>query len=50
LVGEPQPAGWSLLVRTVVEHVQIGPETTDGMLAHLRGRYRAVDLDVGRTR
>jgi flavin reductase (DIM6/NTAB) family NADH-FMN oxidoreductase RutF len=44
LVGEPQPAGWSLLVRVVVEHVEIGPEPPDGMLSYLRGRYRAVSL------
>jgi len=44
LVGEPQSAGWSLLVRAVVEHVEIGPEPADGMLAYLRGRYRAVNL------
>ena len=44
LVGEPQPAGWSLLVRAVVEHVEIGPEPSDGMLGYLRGRYRAVSL------
>jgi flavin reductase (DIM6/NTAB) family NADH-FMN oxidoreductase RutF len=50
LVGEPQPAGWSLLVRAVVEHVELGPEPPDGMLGHVRGRYRAVSLEVGATR
>jgi flavin reductase (DIM6/NTAB) family NADH-FMN oxidoreductase RutF len=50
LVGEPQPAGWSLLVRAVVEHVALGPEPADGMLGHVRGRYRAVSLDGGATR
>ncbi len=33
-------AGWGLLVRAVVEHVQIGPEPEAGMLSYLRGRYR----------
>ena len=50
VAAEPQPAGWSLMVRAVVEHVEIGPEPADGMLAHLRGRYRAMPLDVHRTR
>ena len=50
LVGEPQPAGWSLLVRAVVEHVELSPEPPDGMLGHVRGRYRAVSLDAGATR
>lgn len=44
LVGEPRPAGWSLLVRAVVEHVELGPEPVDGMLGYVRGRYRAVSL------
>ena len=44
LLGGPQQAGWSLLVRAVVEHVEIGPEPADGMLSYLRGRYRAVSL------
>jgi flavin reductase (DIM6/NTAB) family NADH-FMN oxidoreductase RutF len=34
-------AGWGLLVRAVVEHVEIGPEPDAGMLSYLRGRYRA---------
>jgi flavin reductase (DIM6/NTAB) family NADH-FMN oxidoreductase RutF len=50
LVGEPQPAGWSLLVRAVVEHVELGPEPPDGMLGYLRGRYRAVSVDPGQNR
>lgn len=33
-------AGWGLLVRAVVEHVEIGPEPEAGMLSYLRGRYR----------
>ena len=50
LVGEPQPAGWSLLVRAVVEHVELGPEPPEGMLGYVRGRYRAVSMDAGRNR
>jgi flavin reductase (DIM6/NTAB) family NADH-FMN oxidoreductase RutF len=50
LVGEPQSAGWSLLVRAVVEHVELGADPADGMLGYLRGRYRALTLDQGRNR
>lgn len=50
LVAAPQPAGWSLLVRAMVEHVEVGPDPVAGMLAHLRGRYRAVTLDTARNR
>lgn len=35
-------AGWGLLVRAVVEHVEIGPEPDAGLLSYVRGRYRAV--------
>ena len=44
LAIEPQTAGWSLLVRAVIEHVELGPGAGDGMLGHVRGRYRAVSL------
>ena len=47
---EPTSAGWSRLVRAVVEHVELGPEPADGMLGHVRGRYRAVGLADERTR
>jgi flavin reductase (DIM6/NTAB) family NADH-FMN oxidoreductase RutF len=46
----PDHAGWSLLVRASVEHVEIGSDPAEGMLAYLRGRYRAVSLEVGRPR
>ena len=39
--GRPTHAGWGLLVRAVIEHVEIGPDADDGLLAYLRGRYRA---------
>ncbi len=44
LVTPIDHAGWGLLVRGVVEHVQIGPEAEEGLLAYLRGRYRSVSL------
>ncbi len=39
---EPGYAGWALLIRAVIEQVEIGPEAdeADGLLTHLRGRYR----------
>lgn len=40
--GEPVQAGWAVLVRATIEHVQLG-ETGD-VLAHLRGRYRTLEL------
>jgi flavin reductase (DIM6/NTAB) family NADH-FMN oxidoreductase RutF len=46
----PDRAGWSLLVRGSVDHVEIGSDPAEGMLAYLRGRYRAVSLEVGRSR
>ncbi len=38
----PAYAGWALLVRAVIERVEIGPQAdpADGLLTHLRGRYR----------
>ena len=46
----PDHAGWSLLVRGTVDHVELGDDPAEGMLAYVRGRYRAVSLDVGRSR
>lgn len=40
VTGPMDHAGWGLLVRAVVEHVQIGPDSDDEMLTYLRGRYR----------
>jgi flavin reductase (DIM6/NTAB) family NADH-FMN oxidoreductase RutF len=37
VAGSPQEVGWSLLVDTVVEHVEIGEEKQP--LVHRRGRY-----------
>ena len=41
LSGEPKRAGWSLLVRADIEHVEAG-EAGDA-LAYWRGRYRAIN-------
>lgn len=38
----PTHAGWGLLVRASVEHVELPPVPPDGLLAHVRGRYRPV--------
>ena len=38
LAEEPQDVGWSLLVDTVIEHVEIGDEAHP--LVHRRGRYQ----------
>lgn len=41
----PEPvghAGWGLLVRAVVEHVEVGPTPPGGLLVHARGRYRGL--------
>jgi flavin reductase (DIM6/NTAB) family NADH-FMN oxidoreductase RutF len=46
LVAEPPDhAGWGLLVRAIVEHVELGDVADAGLLAHVRGRYRAIGGD-----
>ena len=50
LLSVPDRAGWSLLVRATVDHVEIGTDPAEGMLVYLRGRYRAMSLEVGRSR
>lgn len=42
LIAPVDHAGWGLLVRGEVEHVTLGPTSTDGLLSYVRGRYRAV--------
>jgi flavin reductase (DIM6/NTAB) family NADH-FMN oxidoreductase RutF len=32
-------AGWALLIRAEIEHVEIGVEAAEPLLAHFRGRY-----------
>ena len=49
LQSAPRRAGWSLLVRGSVEHIELGTEASEGMLAYVRGRYRAVSLEVSRS-
>jgi flavin reductase (DIM6/NTAB) family NADH-FMN oxidoreductase RutF len=46
----PDHAGWSLLIRATVDHVELGTDPDEGMLAYVRGRYRAVSLDPSRSR
>jgi len=41
--GELGHAGWSLLVRAAVEHVQVDAPA-DGILGYLHGRYRQLEL------
>jgi flavin reductase (DIM6/NTAB) family NADH-FMN oxidoreductase RutF len=43
LEGEPEHAGWALLVRATVEQVQLD-EPRDGILGYLHGRYRQLEL------
>ena len=50
LQSVPDHAGWSLMVRGTVDHVELGDEPAEGMLAYVRGRYRAVSLESGRSR
>lgn len=44
IAGEPTHAGWGLLLRALVEHVEV-PEAGDELLAHVRGRYRSIGAD-----
>ncbi len=39
--GQPATVGWSVLVDTVVEHIEIGEESAP--LVHRRGRYQRLD-------
>jgi flavin reductase (DIM6/NTAB) family NADH-FMN oxidoreductase RutF len=43
--GTPDHAGWGLLVRATVEHVELHELGDEGLLTHVRGRYRAVRPD-----
>lgn len=45
LAEAPVHAGWGLLVRAVVEHVELPTMPDDGLLVHVRGRYRALAPD-----
>ena len=46
LTTTPDHAGWGLLVRAVVEHVEIPDEPVPPMLMVARGRYPAVEGEV----
>jgi len=37
-------AGWGLLLRAVVERVEIQPDPADELLYYVRGRYRSLPL------
>jgi flavin reductase (DIM6/NTAB) family NADH-FMN oxidoreductase RutF len=41
---DPDHAGWGLLLRAVVEHVEIQPNPADELLCYVRGRYRSLTL------
>ncbi len=41
-VTEPDHAGWGLLVRGVVEHLDLAELPTEGVLCSFRGRYSAL--------
>jgi flavin reductase (DIM6/NTAB) family NADH-FMN oxidoreductase RutF len=41
--GQPDHAGWGLLVRGTIETISLGPAPEEGVLAYLRGRYRGLD-------
>jgi flavin reductase (DIM6/NTAB) family NADH-FMN oxidoreductase RutF len=41
---DPDHAGWGLLLRAVVERVEIQPDPTEDLLCYARGRYRSLTL------
>ena len=42
VAAEPAHAGWGLLVRATIEHIEIGPDPADGLLGYVRGRYQSI--------
>jgi flavin reductase (DIM6/NTAB) family NADH-FMN oxidoreductase RutF len=44
LKTDPDHAGWGLLLRAVVERVEIQPDPADDLLCYVRGRYRSLPL------
>jgi flavin reductase (DIM6/NTAB) family NADH-FMN oxidoreductase RutF len=42
LKADPDHAGWGLLLRAVVERVEIQPDPADDLLCYVRGRYRSL--------
>jgi hypothetical protein len=41
---DPDHAGWGLLLRAVVERVEIQAPPTEDLLCYVRGRYRSLTL------
>lgn len=44
LKADPDHAGWGLLLRAVVERVEIQADPADDLLCYVRGRYRSLPL------
>jgi flavin reductase (DIM6/NTAB) family NADH-FMN oxidoreductase RutF len=44
LTTDPDRVGWGLLLRAVVEHVEIQSDPADDLLCYVRGRYRSLSL------
>ena len=44
LKPDPDHAGWSVLLRAVIERVEIQSDPTDDLLSYVRGRYRSLAL------
>jgi flavin reductase (DIM6/NTAB) family NADH-FMN oxidoreductase RutF len=44
LKPDPDHAGWGLLLRAVVERIEIQSDPADELLCYLRGRYRSIPL------
>jgi flavin reductase (DIM6/NTAB) family NADH-FMN oxidoreductase RutF len=44
LKPDPEHAGWGLLLRAVVERVEIQANPADDLLCYVRGRYRSLPL------
>ena len=42
LKADPDHAGWGLLLRAVVERVEIQSDAADDLLCYVRGRYRSL--------
>jgi flavin reductase (DIM6/NTAB) family NADH-FMN oxidoreductase RutF len=41
---DPDHAGWGVLLRAVVERVEIQADPTEDLLCYVRGRYRSLTL------
>ena len=45
LTESTDQAGWSLLLRAAIEHVEVGADSADGLLGYVRGRYKVFSTD-----